>query len=178
MVATYMEYHEMLVGLTHTCTQWRRIITTYPTLWTDVRFDREDVSLASLCFERAKGCAVDVRFSFRALRRRPRSYMKESILPTFFPGNRVRSLFINRSWSTFQELVERCGDALSTLQVLEIDAGNLSITSLHNLSWRRIEGPEVGWGCDSGLVHYQSSQSYIAQAQRNLRNPVLCDGDP
>ena len=129
MVATYMEHHEMLVGLTHVCTQWRRIITTCPTLWTDVRFDRGDVSLASLCFERAKGCAVDVRYSFRALRRR-RSPAKEPILPTVFPGNRIRSLFINRAWSTFQELVERWGDALSTLQVLEIDAGNSSIISL------------------------------------------------
>ena len=121
MIVTYLSGYETLIGLTHVCTHWRRVITTCPTFWTDIRFGGKDMidSLANLFFERANGCPLDVYISPPPYRRRilaPRHHT----IPTLSPGKRIKTLRMNSGWVEILEVLGRWADALSPLQSLDL----------------------------------------------------------
>jgi len=84
-------------------------------------------SLANLFFERAGGCTLDVRVSPLAFRRR--RPLREQIIPTLSPGKRIRTLYIKHNWAKIQEIVGRWADALSSLQVLDLNPDEPSLPS-------------------------------------------------
>ena len=117
----------ILVRVTHVCTQWRRIITACPTLWTRIQFGGPDMSdtLANLFFRRTEGCDLDLGVysrqpydPLRTISSSPRNF----IVPPLFPGQRIKTLTVGEStWDEIKGVIGGRADALSSLQELELN---------------------------------------------------------
>jgi hypothetical protein len=84
-------------------------------------------SLANLFFERASGCLLDVHISAPGIRRT--RLPSDHTIPTLSPGKRIRTLCITCPWIRIQEFVGGWTDALSPLQVLDLNADGPSVPS-------------------------------------------------
>lgn len=121
-----------LIHLTHVCTQWRRIITTCPTLWTDIRFGEEGmpVSLANLFFERAEGCALKLDVHLQSTPHRHGLSQRASVIPTLSLAHQVKSLVVNKgTWDQVKKLIGGWTYALSSLHELEVHLNESSLSS-------------------------------------------------
>ncbi|KAF9789674.1 hypothetical protein BJ322DRAFT_551526 [Thelephora terrestris] len=119
--------YKMLIHLTHVCAQWRHVLIACPTFWTHIRFGGADMtsSIASLFFERAQQCALDVHVSFAQFipKRRKRIPLAPRflVIPELASERRIRSLFASEpTWGQTQGLLGGWTDALSQIQELEL----------------------------------------------------------
>lgn len=129
MIATYATTADLSrcvtsIYLTHVCAQWRRAVTSCPTLWTYIIVGLKGMSdsLFNLFSERAEGCPLelDVRLQLN-LDRPERPWQKSFPIPTIPPGQQIKVLNVEKNtWDQISRLICRWTDALSSLQNLSL----------------------------------------------------------